>query len=33
MVGPRMFHALAKLCDEWPGQDHEGSSCRDAIQG
>ncbi|MFT7776888.1 C1 family peptidase [Roseateles sp.] len=33
MVSPRMFYELAKLYDEWPGQDYEGSSCRGALKG
>ncbi|KQV53509.1 hypothetical protein ASC95_12320 [Pelomonas sp. Root1217] len=32
-VSPRMFYELAKLYDEWPGQDYEGSSCRGALKG
>ena len=28
-----MFYELAKLYDEWPGQDYEGSSCRGALKG
>ncbi|MGM9485236.1 C1 family peptidase [Roseateles sp. NT4] len=33
MVSPRMFYELARLYDEWPGQDYEGSSCRGALKG
>ncbi|HEY0957116.1 MAG TPA: C1 family peptidase [Roseateles sp.] len=33
LVSPRMFYELAKLYDEWPGQDYEGSSCRGALKG
>jgi hypothetical protein len=32
-VSPRMFYELAKLYDEWPGQDYDGSSCRGALKG
>jgi len=32
-VSPRMIYELAKLYDEWPGQDYEGSSCRGALKG
>jgi hypothetical protein len=32
-VSPRMFYELARLYDEWPGQDYEGSSCRGALKG
>ncbi|PZP28767.1 MAG: peptidase C1 [Roseateles depolymerans] len=33
LVSPRMFYELARLYDEWPGQDYEGSSCRGALKG
>jgi hypothetical protein len=33
LVSPRMYYELAKLYDEWPGQDYEGSSCRGALKG
>ncbi|WP_156391967.1 MULTISPECIES: C1 family peptidase [unclassified Roseateles] len=33
MVSPRMLYELARLYDEWPGQDYEGSSCRGALKG
>lgn len=33
LVSPRMFYELAKLYDEWPGQDYDGSSCRGALKG
>jgi len=33
LVSPRMIYELAKLYDEWPGQDYEGSSCRGALKG
>lgn len=33
LVSARMFYELAKLYDEWPGQDYEGSSCRGALKG
>ncbi len=32
-VSPRMLYELARLYDEWPGQDYEGSSCRGALKG
>lgn len=32
-VSARMFYELARLYDEWPGQDYEGSSCRGALKG
>jgi hypothetical protein len=32
-VSPRMFYELARLYDEWPGQDYDGSSCRGALKG
>lgn len=32
-VSQRMLYEMAKLHDEWPGQDYEGSSCRGAIRG
>ena len=33
LVSPRMIYELARLYDEWPGQDYEGSSCRGALKG
>ena len=33
LVSPRMLYHLAKLYDEWPGEDYEGSSCRGALRG
>ena len=32
-VSPRMLYEMAKLHDEWPGEDYAGSSCRGAIKG
>ncbi|MDO8837311.1 MAG: C1 family peptidase [Parvibaculum sp.] len=32
-VSPRMFYQNARLYDEWPGDDYEGSSCRGAMKG
>lgn len=32
-VSPRMLYQLAKLYDEWDGEDYEGSSCRGAMRG
>ncbi|MBL8702328.1 MAG: C1 family peptidase [Alphaproteobacteria bacterium] len=32
-VSPRMVYHLARLYDEWPGEDYEGSSCRGALKG
>jgi hypothetical protein len=32
-VSPRMLYELARLYDEWPGEDYEGSSCRGAMKG
>jgi hypothetical protein len=29
----RMLYEMAKMHDEWPGEDYEGSSCRGAIRG
>ena len=28
-----MLYQLARLYDEWPGEDYEGSSCRGALKG
>ncbi|MBM3522128.1 MAG: C1 family peptidase [Alphaproteobacteria bacterium] len=32
-VSPRMLYHLARLYDEWPGEDYDGSSCRGALKG
>lgn len=32
-VSPRMLYEMAKLHDEWPGENYAGSSCRGAIKG
>lgn len=32
-VSPAMFYKLARLYDEWPGEDYDGSSCRGALKG
>jgi hypothetical protein len=32
-VSSRMLYHLARLYDEWPGEDYDGSSCRGAIKG
>src|SRR5690606_32660342 len=32
-VSPRMLYHLARIYDEWPGEDYEGSSCRGAMKG
>jgi len=32
-VSARMLYEMAKLYDEWPGEDYSGSSCRGAIKG
>lgn len=32
-VSPRMLYEMAKRCDEWPGEDYDGSSLRGAIDG
>jgi len=32
-VSERMLYNTAKLYDEWPGEDYEGSSCRGAMKG
>ena len=32
-VSPRMLYAHARLYDEWPGEDYDGSSCRGAMKG
>jgi hypothetical protein len=32
-VSPRMLYHLARVYDEWPGEDYDGSSCRGAMKG
>ena len=32
-VSPAMLYQLARLYDEWPGEEYEGSSCRGALKG
>jgi hypothetical protein len=32
-VSQRMFYHMARIYDEWPGEDYEGSSCRGAMKG
>lgn len=32
-VSTRMLYRMARIYDEWPGEDYEGSSCRGAIKG
>jgi len=32
-VSPRMLYEMARLHDEWPGENYAGSSCRGAIKG
>lgn len=32
-VSPRMLYEMARLHDEWPGEEYAGSSCRGAIKG
>ncbi len=32
-VSPRMLYHMARMYDEWPGEDYEGSSCRGAVKG
>ena len=32
-TSPRQLYHLAKLYDEWPGEDYVGSSCRGALKG
>ena len=32
-VSPRMLYHLARIYDEWPGEDYDGSSCRGAMRG
>lgn len=32
-ASPAMLYQLARIYDEWPGEDYEGSSCRGALKG
>jgi len=32
-VSPKMLYSLARIYDEWDGEDYEGSSCRGAMKG
>tara|TARA_R110000868_G_scaffold159618_4_gene388595 strand:- start:9846 stop:12059 length:2214 start_codon:yes stop_codon:yes gene_type:complete len=32
-ISPRMLYQNARLYDEWPGDDYDGSSCRGAMKG
>lgn len=32
-ASPRMLYHLARMYDEWPGEDYDGSSCRGALKG
>jgi hypothetical protein len=32
-VSPRMLYHMARIYDEWAGEDYEGSSCRGAMKG
>jgi hypothetical protein len=32
-VSPRMLYHMARLYDEWDGEDYQGSSCRGAMKG
>ncbi|MDX1811438.1 MAG: C1 family peptidase, partial [Gammaproteobacteria bacterium] len=32
-VSPRMLYHMARIYDEWPGEDYEGSSCRGGMKG
>ncbi len=32
-VSPRMLYHMARIYDEWPGEDYDGSSCRGAMKG
>lgn len=32
-VSARMLYHMARIYDEWPGEDYEGSSCRGAMKG
>ncbi len=33
MMSPRMLYEMAKIHDEWPGEEYEGSSIRGALKG
>lgn len=33
LASPRMLYEMAKLNDQWPGEDYEGSSIRAALKG
>lgn len=33
IASPRMLYEMAKINDEWPGEDYEGSSIRGALKG
>ncbi len=33
MASPRMLYEMAKIHDEWPGEDYQGSSIRGALKG
>lgn len=33
IVSARMLYQLARMYDEWPGEDYDGSSCRGAMKG
>ncbi len=32
-VSPKMLYSMARVYDEWEGEDYEGSSCRGAMKG
>ena len=32
-VSPRMLYHMARIYDEWPGEDYEGPACRGAMKG
>lgn len=32
-ISPRMLYEMAKINDDWPGEDYEGSSIRGALRG
>ncbi len=32
-ISPRMLYHMARIYDEWPGEDYDGSSCRGAMKG
>lgn len=33
LVSPRMLYHMARIYDEWDGEDYDGSSCRGALKG